>query len=374
MKGDILRIFHQIRILSHRHQISLIALTDQAITQKDYDHIFSFCEEVHVIMIKSFSRYKSVVKHQLKVLPMSVSYFYDEKVQQEVKSHIDLYQPDIAYFQLIRTAPYAKDISCPTVIDYMDAFSIIARRDSEYSSGLRSMIFRRESKRLASYEKLIYGHFDGHTVISHNDSELLDVGELKVISNGVDIDYFNPSDEPKKFDLCFIGNLGYAPNVRAVEYLVKKILPRIRHKRPETNLLLAGARPSDKVLSYVSDHVSVWSELEDIRVAYGASKVFIAPIFTGAGQQNKILEAMAMGLPCITTNIVNSAIQADSDVLKIAFSDTDFIKFSLRLLTRPDTYDAQRASALDFVKENFSWKQQISLLEAYFESIISSHS
>ncbi len=370
IKGDILRIFHQIRILSRRHEISLIALTDREVSAADYDHIKAFCAELHFIRVKSMSRYKSVLKHHLKVMPMQVSYFYDDLVKKQVQQLIAEYQPDIAYFQLIRTAPYAEGLSCPVVLDYMDAFSTIAARDADYSSGIRAAILRRESRRLAHYEKLIFKQFSGHTVISKNDAELLNVGPLRVISNGVDIDYFQPSAEPKKFDLCFIGNLGYAPNVRAAEYLVTKVLPRIRFKYPETNLLLAGARPSHKVLSYVCDHVSVWSELEDIRVAYGASRIFLAPLFTGAGQQNKILEAMAMGLPCITTTIVNSSIEAGTDVIKIAFSDSDFIKYSIRLLNQPDMYASQQKAALKFVADKFSWEQQIKQLEAYFTSVI----
>jgi len=310
------------------------------------------------------------MKHHLKVMPMQVSYFYDPRVKVQLHQLIHEFQPDIAYFQLIRTAPYAEGLDCPAVLDYMDAFSTIAVRDADFSSGIRSAILRRESRRLAHYEKLIYNQFRGHTVISKSDAELLDVGPLEVVSNGVDISYFKPSAEPKKFDLCFVGNLGYAPNVRAAEYLVTKILPRIRFRYPDTNLLLAGARPSHNILSYACDHISVWSELTDIRVAYGASRVFLAPLFTGAGQQNKILEAMAMGLPCITTAIVNSSIEAGTSVIKIAFSDSDFIKYSIQLLQQQDSYSAQRQAALTFVAEHFSWEQQIRKLEAYFQTIV----
>lgn len=369
--GDRLRIFHQIRLLSKTWDICLISLSDTKVKPEHREELEKYCEEVHIFSLPRWKSAASLSKNVFKTLPFQVSYFYDKAIHKKIRDVAHSYKADIAYFQLIRTALYARDIGVPTVIDFMDSFSTIAERDAEFSSGLRSMVFRKEAEKLRVFEKDISHLFTGKTVISQNDKELLGMDDPRVISNGVDVDYFKPEDDITEFDLCFIGNLGYAPNQRAVENLVKKILPRIVYKNPNVTLLIAGARPSHKILSLSNKHISVMGDVKDIRNAYKLSKLFIAPIYTGAGQQNKILEAMAMGLPCITTHIVNSSIGASPEEIKIGFSNKDFVNHAIDLLYDKNLYIEQRYRGLELVRTRFSWVSQVNKLSDYFRECLS---
>jgi len=368
--GDRLRLFHQIRLLSKTWDICLISISDSKVKPEHRTELEKYCKEVHVFSLPKWKSAASLSRNVFKTLPFQVSYFYDKQIHKEIKRVVDAYKADIAFFQLIRTALYARDIGIPAVIDFMDSFSTIAERDAEFSSGLRSIIFRNEAKKLREFESEIAQLFVGRTIISQNDKELLGLADLKVISNGVDVDYFKPEDDITEFDLCFIGNLGYAPNQRAVENLVKKILPRIVYKNPHVTLLIAGARPSHKIQAMSNKHISVMGDVEDIRNAYKLCKLFIAPIYTGAGQQNKILEAMAMGLPCITTHIVNSSIGASSEEIKIGFSNTDFVNHAIDLLYDKNSYIEQRYRGLELVRTRFSWISQVNKLSDYFNECL----
>lgn len=334
------------------------------------EELKKYCQEVHVLSLPKWKSAASLSKNVFKSKPFQVSYFYDKQIHQSITKIVHAYQADLAYFQLVRTALYAKDIAIPAVIDFMDSFSTIAERDAEFSSGLRKVIFQKEASKLKKFERMIVNEFVGQTVISDNDKELLGLSDLKVISNGVDINYFKPEDDITEFDLCFVGNLGYAPNQRAVESLVKKILPRIQYKKPNVTLLIAGARPPHKIQALSSSHISVMGDVEDIRAAYKLSKVFIAPIYTGAGQQNKILEAMAMGLPCVTTHIVNSSIGASSEEIKVAFSNDDFVKHTIDLLYDKNLFIEQRYRGLELVRTRFSWASQVNKLSDYLKSCL----
>lgn len=370
--GDRLRLYHQIKYLSQFHDIHLIAISKDAISELDQSPIKAFCEEVHIFQLPKSKRYVNVLAKGIGKLPFQVSYFYNNEIDKGIKRLISTIKPDLAYFQLVRTAPYAMDLELPTVMDYMDAFSTIAQRDADVSTGMRRNIFNIEARRLREYEKKIADSFDGKITISENDKKLLSIPNMATISNGVNVEYFQPSEGMKVYDICFIGNLGYAPNIRAIRYLVKEVIPRIAYKLPELRVLIAGARPDKKLYELANDVVDIKGPLDDIRIAYAASKIFIAPIFTGAGQQNKILEAMAMGLPCITTSIVNSSINASTDQIKIAFSKDDFIKFALRLLNSEELAASVRTEALDFVHKNFSWKVQGEKLDDYLKSVVAS--
>lgn len=357
-------------MLSIVWDICLISISEHEVTENDRAELEKYCSEIHVFRLSKLKRTAGLSRNLLGKTPFQVSYFYDKNIHIAVKNIVKSFAPDLAYFQLIRTALYADDLDVPCVLDYMDSFSTIAKRDADLSSGVRKFIFANEAKRLQIFEKEISEQFIGKTIISESDKSLLGIPELKVISNGVDVNHFKPSGDIKEFDICFVGNLGYSPNQRAVEILVKKIMPRLLFKKPNITMLIAGARPSNKIKSLSSANISVMADLDDIRKAYSLSKVFVAPIFSGAGQQNKILEAMAMGLPCVTSSIVNSSINANHEEIKIGFSIEDFVKYTIGLLYDKNAYLEQQAKALQLVKRNYSWNSQVKKLDMFLRSFL----
>jgi glycosyltransferase involved in cell wall biosynthesis len=182
--------------------------------------------------------------------------------------------------------------------------------------------------------------------------------KVQVVRNGVDTEFFSPSSTPTdQRDLLFVGNMGYPPNVNAVTTLVSEILPLVRGERPQTDLLIAGARPTKAVqqLGGVGIEVSGW--LDDIRSAYERGRIMVVPLVIGAGLQNKILEAMSMGVPCVTTELVNRAIGAvpDEEIL-IATSAQEFAQQTLRLLESPELYSRISAGGLKLVQSRYSWQ------------------
>ena len=114
-------------------------------------------------------------------------------------------------------------------------------------------------------------------------------------------------EQALEFDLVFTGNMSYAPNVKAALFLVNEVLPLCQST---VKLAISGANPVQEVRALASENVIVTGWIDDIRDAYAKSKVFIAPMTIGTGLQNKLLEAMAMRLPCITTNLANRALGA----------------------------------------------------------------
>ena len=99
--------------------------------------------------------------------------------------------------------------------------------------------------------------------------------------------------------------MGYAPNVNAVEFLAYEIMPKVWEKLPNAKLYIAGAQPDPKVKKVACDNIIVSGWIDDMRDAYAQSRIFIAPMRIGTGLQNKLLEAMSMKIPCITTALAN---------------------------------------------------------------------
>ena len=171
-------------------------------------------------------------------------------------------------------------------------------------------------------------------------------------------------------DSVFVGNLGYGPNTAAAQYLVGKLMPELDRRGLDLKLLLAGARPGRKIqLLKNRKGVTVRGWVEDIRDAYADGLIFVAPMFSGLGLQNKILEAMAMGLPCVTTTMVNNAIGATLNK-EILVADTleglaDHVQ---QLLKDENEYNRIATAARAFVMSNYQWEDQVEKLETFISS------
>ena len=367
-KGDKLRLYFQIKHLALNHEITLLSLADETISDDSFNHIQSFCKAVHIFPINKNSAKWNAIKSLLGKTPLEVAYFFNKKVKQKFEEIIHQVQPDHIYCQLIRMSEYVRHLPFPKTIDYMDAFSIGMQRRAENSNPIFKAIFNRDASQIADYESIIYHDFDNHTIISKQDRKHLNFSEkekIHVLPNGVDTYFFAPMPEvEKKNDIAFVGNMGYYPNVQAALFLAKKILPNLRTSFPKIKLLIAGARPTQEVKNLASKNIQVTGWVEDIRTAYASATIFVAPIFYGRGQQNKILEAMSMGIPCITSDQVNEAIGAKNGSSILIANDKESCQEQISLLLKNAALQQKLSqNGLEWVRSNFSWEKYGKQLE-----------
>lgn len=370
-KGDKLRAYHQIKELSKSHTIYLCCLDDNNTPQKDIDHLNEFCEEVTVIKLRKWQSILNLGIGLFSSLPFQVWYFYQRHAHNQVKNLITAYQPDHIYCQLIRVAEYVKnEHSIPKTLDYMDTFSKGIERRID-GSGMLKPLFKSENQRLIKYENLIFEYFENKTIISDQDLNFIlhqNREQIKIIPNGIDLDFFKPMESEKEYDLVFVGNMSYAPNVESAIFIVKKILPILLKQNPNIKVLLSGASPAKNVLDLASENVTVSGWVEDIRHSYSKGKIFIAPLNIGTGLQNKLLEAMAMEIPCITSTLANNALKAvhNKHVL-IGNSPDEYANLVLELLNNDDKRNKLAKEGKNYIEQNFSWKNSTKILKCTIE-------
>ena len=367
-KGDKLRIYHQLRFLSKSHKIFLVCLSEETISPKHLDKVKEVVSELKVFTFKKHRRSISLLKSAVSRIPFQVSFYYSSAIHKKIKKIAEDFQPDHVYCQLTRMSEYAKDLPYPKTLDYMDAFGVGMARRAEVVSGPLSLIYKLEANRMKRYERKIYDSFDHHTVISEQDKTHIQTSgrkELVVVRNGIDTDFFLPKGKEKIYDIGFVGNMGYPPNVDAAEYLINKLKPHLDQK---LRYLIAGARPDKRVKLLAGKNVTITGWIEDIREAYSSCKIFVAPLWSGTGQQNKILEAMAMGIPCVTSSAVNNAIGGTHEKeIMVADTEEEFKICIERILNDLQFYMELKENALMFVRENYSWKQSVETLSNLFE-------
>ncbi len=367
-KGDKLRAFNQIKQLSKKHQIVLFALNDSKLDERAMDELKKYCVSITIIRFSKFTIFLNLIRTLFSTKPFQVGYFYFSKAQQKVDELIKKHQPDHIYCQLIRTSEYVKNYSnIPKTLDYMDVFSKGIERRKSTDSFYMKPFLAFEYRRLLKYESYVFDFFNHKTIISEQDKNHIphaNKNEITVVPNGVDFEYFKPIALEKKFELLFNGNMNYPPNVESVEFLVNKIMPLVWEKLPETKLLISGASPNKKVLALQSSRVVVSGWVDDIRNNFAQSKILVAPMQISIGLQNKLLEAMAMQIPCVTSTLANNAIGAlHNNQIMVADTPSQYADYIIELLT-----DAQKAKQIAlngyrFSNTNFNWSTSISILD-----------
>ncbi|MFA8300331.1 MAG: glycosyltransferase [Hyphomicrobiales bacterium] len=368
-KGDKLRAFHQIKYLSKNNDIYLYALdADNTDIEHAKLHLSPYCKEINIYRLLPSKITANLLKAFVKGLPLQVGYFFSKSVHKEIQKAISLLKPDHIYCQLIRTAEYAKNSSVPRTIDYQDVFSMGAKRRVNSASWALKPILWMEYKRLQRYETRVFSLFNNKTIISIPDRDFIrhpQKEDIAIIRNGVDFEFFNPEYKKDiRFDLTFTGNMSYAPNINAAIYLIKEIMPIVWKHFPNVTVQLAGATPDKKVLALASDKVSVTGWIDDIRDSYASTRIFIAPMQIGTGLQNKLLEAMAMKVPIITSELANKALKAEKDKeVLIGKTPEDYAMHIISLLDDDNRISQLTENAFSFVKENFSWDAATSMLE-----------
>lgn len=377
-KGDKLRAYYQIKELSKHNEVYLFCVTHTKVLPEHIEQLKPFCRGIKVVHSPRLVNYKNVVRNYINTKSLQIGYWDSLKARRNYKKFERQVMPDVIYSQMVRTMPLVSRSVVPKVMDFQDALSMNTERRMDTAHGFWRYILHFEFKMLRSTEYNAFKIFDGLTIISENDSEAIPHrknGDIHVIPNGVDFDYFKPMEHEKKYDIVFCGNMRYEPNVHASNYLVKRVMPLVWEEFPKATLLLAGAYPKHKVSQLANDRVTVTGFVDDIRECYASARIFAAPMQTGSGLQNKLLEAMAMGLPCVTTSIANDSLQATLDT-EILVGDTaqEFATHIINLLRNDEQRNELAANGTVFVHKNYSWETAGEKLEEVLRGVVMSGS
>lgn len=379
-KGDKLRAYHQIRHLNQEHDVYVFSLAEASPTDESYTEMGAVSAGVKVHVLKAWRRWMRMAWALFSSRPLQVHWFYQWPAQTALDEWMTEIQPEVVLCQLVRMAEYVKDKhDVPRVMDYMDALSAGIARQTKLAKPYLRWLHRLEYQRLRSYESKIFDYFDGKTIISHADRMLIahpERNQISVVPNGIDTVFFrrqkpvaSSSSSSASPTLLFSGNMSYPPNVDAAVQLVKHILPLVQ--TPNVRVLIAGTQPVPAVLRLASEQVEITGWIPDIRQAYGQADVFVAPLRIGTGQQNKILEAMAMELPCVTTkHVLNGFLWKEEDPVPLCIGDSPLqLAREIDLLlkegqTRVETGVLSRK----WVEKHCDWSRSTTILSHTFVS------
>lgn len=376
-RGDKLKIYNLASRLCKEHELHLLTFIETDADKQyvaELKKIFTKVETVHLPKWRSgWNCIKAVFSGE----PLQIAYFHSAKMQKKVNELVKCESYDGIHVQHLRMAPYLqhrKDLPC--ILDLPDAFSLYwLRRQQIDKNSFRNAFEKTEQKRLEKFEAIIHDYRLA-LVCSQEDLEYLEklhgASNLQLLPNGVDTVTFKARHHNYSHNntLLFTGNMDYAPNVDSVIYFTEEILPEIRKQFPQVTFIIAGQRPLGQVKALANDHIQVTGFVKDLAEVYDQASIVVAPLRFGAGTQNKVLEAMAMGVPVVCSNVGFRGLGIESGEGTFMAADKEaFIKQVTDLLSSAQLRKTTGEKGMAVIRQRFDWDVIAKQLEGYFREV-----
>ena len=378
-KGDKLRSFNEIKYLSRTHQISLACLTDNEADLRHAQELRAYCSSVDIVTLSPLRSRINAMLALFSAQPLTCAYFFSPDLQELVTRKLREEVFDLIMVYCSSMAQYVDKVNhIPKVIDFVDVDSEKWQQYAHYAPFPQNLIYRIESRRVRSYEAKLARTYQHCFLVS--EKECKDFRNLVVASetvtpilNGVDLEMFQPASEPyNPHVLVFTGAMDYFANVEAVLYFVREILPLIQSQIPDLMFYVVGSNPAHEisVLPKTHPNVIITGFVDSVRPYVVNAAVFVAPMRIARGVQNKILEAMAMGVPVVTTSLGFEGISAiPGRDLFVVDDPKSFAHFVVQLIQDDKMRLETSANARRIVEDNYDWSRNLGTLELVLKGV-----
>jgi sugar transferase (PEP-CTERM/EpsH1 system associated) len=374
------RPFHLIRELAARHEVSVLAVG----SPQDLDEaeaVRRLCRRFDVVPLRLPEVVQSCVRAGLHGESLQAAVCRSPRLQQRLNELLAAEQFDVVHVEHFRAAHVRAAIPSylPTVFDSVDCISLLLKRTIDASHSLRQRaIARFEYGPTRRFEARIIRAFDRVAVTAAEDRRALKrlspEVEVAVIPNGVDLEYFRPRPAVREpATLVFSGKMSYHANVTAALFLARQVFPLVRAAHPEARLRILGSSPPPEVRALASDpSISVTGYVDDLRELLGRSSIAVCSVRVKVGMQNKILEAMAMELPVVSTRLGVEGLLArpEQDIL-VGDSPTELAGQISRLLDDADLRRNLGLAGRRYVETQHRWGVSAARFEDLYDEAIS---
>lgn len=311
--------------------------------------------------------------------PYIVSSHHSARFERALRAAVDGGGYDVVIAEWSPYAIFLRGLrSVPTVVVAHNIEAGIWRRyEANEPNLLKRWYIGIQRRKVEAFERRCFGWADGATAVSA--AEAREIGsygvgyEVAVVDNGVDVDYFHPARRESDPDsLVFTGSMDWRPNQDAVEYFVKEIFPRVRERRPKATFTAVGRRPPRHVVDLGRrPGVAITGTVDDVRPYVERATLCVVPLRIGGGSRLKILEAMAMHRPVLSTSVGAEGLSVrDGEHLVLADDPQGFADAAVELLEDVERRQLIADAGRSLVESRYRWSSLGGRLEDYLDAVV----
>ena len=321
-RGDRIRTWNMLKFLGSRADVDLACLTDEIVPATSRTALRRTARRVAVIPHTGLRRYVGGALSMMGGRTITEGLFSSNLLRRTIRA----WNRETHYDAAIASSSGVASYVLPPVLRtngrrWVDLIDVDSQKWLDYSRASpwpMSMVYDYEGRRLRSLEARLSAQVDRMLVVTEAERELFasfcDSGSVHVVGNGVDADYFAPSDLPSTpFSCVFAGVMDYRPNIDAVCWFVREVWPTLRSRFPQATFNIVGKSPAPEVIALESvDGVHVTHAVPDVRPWLYKAACVVVPLRIARGVQNKVLEAMACGRPIVCSSAPLQGLDVES--------------------------------------------------------------
>lgn len=369
ISGNPLRVYNLLRRMTEEYEVWLVTFVRGSAAAESLSHLQEFCHGVEAVeyqQLGALVRPFDFFRYLLTGKPPDLRLYYSEELVSKIQHLVSKIDFDIVEIVDSYMAMYLQalpqEMRSKTILTFIDVvfskydriYQLEPKRARKLRLWLHSRIMRRWEPRYAE-------SFDHCITVSETDRRLLVTInprlQIDVVPNGVDTHAYQPLPcDDIVPTLVFVGNMNYRPNIDGVLWFCHELLPYIRRKVPEVEMWIVGIDPQPEVKQLNGDSVHVTGRVDDVRPYYGKSTVCVVPLRAGGGTRLKILEAMALGRPVVSTSIGCEGLNViDGEHILIADTPKQFTEKTVRLLKNEGLRNRIATKARQLVVDHYDW-------------------
>lgn len=382
-RGGKIRPFNMIRHLSAAgHQVTVCSLARSPEEAQEGRGIAPYCAGFEIGQVRDWLQVARMVARLPLPTPSSMGFFYSPALAAQVRGLLASRSWDLIFVHCSSAAQYVAHVdSVPKILDFGDMDSCKWMEYANYKPFPLSLGYRLEGEKMRAAEKRLARQFDLCTATTRAEWETLNSygtgADTDWFPNGVDTDFFCPSDQPYDRDtISFIGRMDYYPNQECMARFCEQTWPQLKSHRPDLKLLIVGADPSP-AMRKLGDlpGVTVTGSVPDVRPFVRQSALMVAPLNIARGTQNKILEAMAMGVPVVTSSVAAGGVDAESGThFLLADTPGAQVQAILAIVDSPAERHRLAVAGRQRMLSHHAWFRSMQRLDAIIDRGIRNHS
>ena len=385
--GGHIRLYNLIKELSKKHKITLICEKRDYQGEREIGEVKKFCKKVITVNRKKQWTIRNILKTGLSLSSFLITGHTISEMKKEIKrelveSQFDLIHVETSY--VMQNLPVG-EAGIPLVLVEHNVEYLVYKRFADSVPLLLRLLLYLDVLKLKYWEEKMWGKATKLIAVSERDREIMDKirQNAVIVSNGVDIDKFKVRSEKSEVRssekrVLFIGEFKWVQNRDAIEWILKEIWPKLREEFIPSmtdrgiKLWVVGRNIPSPIRKLTTERDIIFDENapDKTELIYQKSDILLAPIRVGGGTSFKILEAMASGVPVVTTALGNAIGALDNSEIVIAKTSEDFVKNIKKLLEDKEFYEKISANARKLIEKKFTWEKIAQDLNSVYESVV----